>query len=215
MAMADDLTDALQLALLLEFLEAEFYQRGLAAAGLIPATDRTIFATILAHENAHVSALQALIRGKGVTPRAKPLFDFTAKGALPGFAFLPSQYDTFRMLAHALEDLGVRAYKGQAARLQGDRAVLTAAMSIHSVEARHAAEVRRLRGRKGWITSNSRDDLPFVFQPVYDGEENTTLGTVSLTGLPAVVGGVASITEAFDEPLTTAQVTAVVALFLP
>ena len=193
-----DVIDVLQFALLLEYLEADFYQRGLAATGLIPTTDRAAFGAISAHETAHVTALEALLRGKSTTPRVTPGFDFTARGAVAGFAFLPTQYATFQMLSQAFEDTGVRAYKGQAARLVNDKPVLTAALTIHSVEARHASMVRRLRGRKGWITANSRDDLPAFTQPIYDGEENSTQG----------------VSDAFDEPLTKAQVTAIVSPFI-
>ena len=209
-----DVLDVLQFALLLEYLESEFYTRGLAAAGLIPSTDRTVFAAIAAHESAHVTALSTLIQGRGATPRSKPSFDFTAKGNVPNFAFLPAQYATFTMLAQAFEDTGVRAYKGQAGRLIGDKAVLTAALTIHSVEARHAAEVRRLRGKKSWITNASRDDLPSFSQAVYDGEDNTTHGAVNVTSFSTTHGGAASATEAFDEPLTMAQVLAIVTPFL-
>lgn len=209
-----DVVDVLQFALLLEFLEADFYARAVAAAGLIPASDRTIFTTIATHEATHVTALQSLIQGKATTPLAKPGFDFTAKGAVAGFAFLPTQYATFQMLAQAFEDTGVRAYKGQASRLINDKPVLTAALAIHSVEARHAAMVRRLRGKKGWVTQNSRDDLPLFTQAIYDGEENTSHAGINVVTLAGVVGGTASITEAFDEPLTKAQVTAIVTPFL-
>ena len=145
-----DVLDVLQFALLLEYLEAEFYSRGIAGTGLIDAADRTIFTTIAAHENQHVAALQSLIRGKAGTPGAKPAFDFTAKGNLPGFNFSAGQYEVFKALAMAFEDTGVRAYKGQAPRLINDKAVLTAALSIHSVEARHASMIRRLRGKQRW-----------------------------------------------------------------
>ncbi len=209
-----DVTDVLQFALLLEYLEADFYARGIAAAGLIPAADRPIFTTIAGHESAHVAALLALLQGKGATPAAKPAFDFTAKGAVPGFAFLPTQYGTFQVLAQAFEDTGVRAYKGQVGRLINDKSALTAVMTIHSVEARHAAMVRRLRGKKGWISNNSRDDLPAFTQGIYDGEENTTHGSVNVASLPGIVGGSAAITEAFDEPLTKVQVMAIVTPFL-
>ena len=47
--------------------------------------------------------------------------------------------------------------------------ILTTALQIHSVEARHASEVRRLRGQKGWITGN-QTDVPQL-QPVYAGED--------------------------------------------
>lgn len=211
-----DVMDVLQFALLLEHLESEFYVRGLAGSGLIDAADRTIFQTISSHETTHVTALQGLITGKGGTPNAKPAFDFTAKGAVAGFTFSAGQYDTFKALAQAFEDTGVRAYKGQAPRLINDKAVLTAALTIHSVEARHASEVRRLRGVKGWITGSGRDGLPAFTQGIYDGEENAVQAGVTLSSLPGATsnGGTNGATEAFDEPLTKAQVTAIVTPFL-
>jgi Ferritin-like domain len=210
-----DVLDVLQFALLLEYLEADFYVRGLNATDLIPVTDRTVYATISAHESAHVSTLQALIQGKGATPRTKPVFDYTAKGALPGFDFLATQYPTFTMLAQAFEDTGVRAYKGQASRLIDDKAVLTTALTIHSVEARHACEVRRLRGKKGWITGKSRDDLPDFMQAIYDGEETTMQNAVDVASFAADFGGAPAASAAFDEPLTMAQVLALLTPFLP
>ena len=48
------------------------------------------------------------------------------------------------------EDTGVKAYKGQAGNLITSSKLFTAALRIHSVEARHAAEIRRLRGVKEW-----------------------------------------------------------------
>lgn len=217
MATADpsDVLDALQFALLLEYLEADFYARGLNAPLLIPASDRVVFTTISGHESAHVTRLQALIQGKGATPRTKPAFDYTAKGALPGFDFLASQYATFTMLAQAFEDTGVRAYKGQAGRLINDKAALTAALTIHSVEARHACEVRRLRGKKGWIAGNSGDDLPAFLQAVYDGEESTTQNAIDVASFAADFGGAPAASEAFDEPLTMTQVLALLTPFLP
>lgn len=211
MQTANDVLDALQFALVLEHLESDFYARGLAAAGLIPAADRVVFTTIAAHEAAHVTALQAMIVSRGGTPVSKPAFDYTAKGALPGFAFLPSQYDTFRSVAQAFEDLGVRAYKGQAIRLIADETALTAALAIHSVEGRHAAEIRRLRGEKGWIVSNSRGTLPAFLQPIYTGEDNRTQGAVVVSSLP---GSSAAAADAFDEPLTKAEVTAILTPFI-
>jgi hypothetical protein len=212
----DPVLDVLQFALLLEYLEAEFYQRGVAASGLIDAADMTIFQTISAHETAHVAALKSLIMAKSATPNPKPTFDFTAHGAVAGFDFSAGQYETFKALAQAFEDTGVRAYKGQAPRLIGDKAVLTAALTIHSVEARHASEVRRLRGLKGWITGSSRDDLPAFTQGIYDGENNVMQGPVdvSMLTLTSSNGGTDAATQAFDEPLTKDQVTAIVSPFI-
>ncbi|WP_373058294.1 ferritin-like domain-containing protein [Gemmatimonas sp.] len=211
-----DVLDVLQFALLLEYLEAEFYQRGVAASGLIDAADRTIFTTISGHETIHVTALRSLISAKGATPLAKPNFDFTAKGNVAGFNFAAGQYETFKVLAMAFEDTGVRAYKGQAPRLIGDAAALSAALSIHSVEARHAAEIRRLRGKKAWISGSSRDDLPAFTQGIYAGEENELQGGLMLSTLPgySANGGSTAGTEAFDEPLSKAEVTAIITPFL-
>jgi rubrerythrin len=212
-----DVLDVLQFALLLEYLESDFYTRAVAATGMIPSATATVFQTIRDHENTHVAALQATISAKGATPRSKPTFDYTAKGNLPGFNFGAAQYATFLALSQAFEDTGVRAYKGQAGRLINDKAVLNAALSIHSVEARHASEVRRINGQKGWITNASNAPLPAFTAGIYAGEDNTTQAGVSITGLSLAAdnGGVNAATEAFDEPLTMAQVVAIVTPFLP
>lgn len=209
--------EVLQYALLLEFLESDFYTRGVASAGMIPSAVVPVFTTIRDHENAHVGALQAVIGTKGATPRAKPVFDYTAKGAVAGFNFGAAQYTTFLALAQAFEDTGVRAYKGQAGALMGDKPVLNAALAIHSVEARHASMIRRLRGQKGWITGNSRGDLPAFTQGIYDGEDVVVQNGVTITTLTGASenGGGNAATEAWDEPLTMAQVTAIVTPFLP
>lgn len=212
-----DVLEVLQFALLLEYLESDFYTRGVASAGMIPAAVQTVFTTIRDHENAHVGALTAVIGTKGATPRTKPTFDYTAKGAVAGFNFGAAQYTTFLALAQAFEDTGVRAYKGQVGRLINDKPVLNAALAIHSVEARHASMVRRVRGQKGWVTGSSRGDLPAFTQGIYDGEDNVNQGGVTITTLTGASenGGVNGATEAFDEPLTLAQVTAIVQPFLP
>lgn len=196
--------DVLNFALTLEYLENEFYIEGLAAPGLIPSADRSIFETIQAHEQAHVDfLLQAL--GSQAVP--KPQFDFTAGGAFDTF----SNYETFMLLSQAFEDTGVRGYKGQAPALIGNDMVLTAALTIHSVEARHAARVRRLRGLQGWIPG-AQPGAPAAVAPVYAGEGQTTQLNVNV---PAVSGVDAeTVTEAFDEPLTKEQVLAIAEPFI-
>lgn len=137
----------LQFALLLEELEHAFYVQALAANGLIPASDRPIFEQISKHEGAHVTFLTTGITGIGGKAEPAPEFDFTGRGKYPGVF---RNYRTFLELSQTFEDLGVKAYKGQAANLITSNSLLTAALRIHSVEARHAAEVRRLRGVKPW-----------------------------------------------------------------
>jgi rubrerythrin len=188
------IVDVLNFALTLEYLEDEFYRTGLAS-GVVPAGDQPIFLQISKHEMAHVALLQGVLGSNAVV---KPTFDFTAGGAFPD-PF--SDYPTFQALAQGFEDTGVRAYKGQAAALMSNDDILTTALRIHSVEARHASEVRRLRGQKGWITGNETD-LPAAAAAIYAGEE-AGQGVTS-----------AASAEAFDEPLTRDQVLAIASLFL-
>lgn len=186
----------LNFALTLEHLENEFYVQGLAAPNLIPAVDRPIFQTIQDHEAAHVAALRQVLGAQAVE---KPNFDFSAGGVFAPF----QNYVQFKLLSQAFEDTGVRAYKGQAPKLLDNDQLLTVALTIHSVEARHAARVRRLNGISGWIPLN-QPGIPAAAAPVYAGEEQTTQLGVNV---PAVSGLSAQIvSEAFDEPLTMEQV---------
>lgn len=137
----------LQFALLLEELEHDFYVQALQAPGLIPSSDRAVIQQISKHEGAHVTFLTTGITGIGGAAQAAPKFDFTGRGKYPGVF---RNYRTFLELAQMFEDTGVKAYKGQAANLITSSTLLTAALRIHSVEGRHAAEIRRLRGQKPW-----------------------------------------------------------------
>jgi len=196
---------ALQLALTLEYLEDEFYQLGLDS-GVIPAGGREekVFMQIAAHESDHVTFLQ---NGLGANSISKPTFDFTVGGVFDPF----NNYAQFLALAQAFEDTGVRAYKGQAANLISTPDLLTAALRIHSVEARHASEVRRLRGLKGWITGSERGaGMPVATQAVYNGEEVTSQAGYDT----AFLFGAAAGSEAYDEPLTGAEAVAIASLFI-
>ena len=208
---------ALQLALTLEYLEKEFYIKGLAS-GIIPAgtRDEKVFMQISAHETNHVTFLISGLGGPGSANFVtKPTFDFTVGGAFDPFNATgigkPAAYAQFLALAQAFEDTGVRAYKGQAASLISTPDLLTTALQIHSVEARHASEVRRLRGLKGWIAGNERGaGMPAATQAVYDGEEVTMQGGYNT----ATLFGAAAGSESFDEPLTTAQTVTIANLFI-
>jgi Ferritin-like domain len=195
--------DVLNFALTLEFLEDDFYQMGIAAPGLIPGGDLPIFLQISKHETKHVALLQSVLGANAVD---KPTFDFTAGGAFDPF----NVYAQFQILSQGFEDTGVRAYKGQAPALMGDNTILTTALRIHSVEARHASEVRRLRGQKGWITGNTTDPDAAPIAAVYAGEENTAQATVNTVPF----GTADSASEAFDEPLSMDQVNAIAGMFI-
>lgn len=202
--MPQDVNSVLNFALTLEYLESTYYTMGVQASGLIPSSDMTIFTQIQKHENAHVALLKSVLGSNAV---ASPQFDFTAKGTFPDVF---TNYQTFIALSQAFEDTGVRAYKGQAPNLMSNGDVLQTALQIHSVEARHASEVRRLRGEKGWITG-AQTTLPAPAQPVYQGEDNVVQAGVDITTLGISFN---AATEAFDEPLTMAQVLAIASLFI-
>lgn len=195
----------LNFALTLEYLERDFYQMGVSTNGLIPQADLDIFGLIAEHEQAHVDFLVAAL-GNNAIP--EPTFDFTVGGTFDTF----SNYQTFMLLAQGFEDTGVRAYKGQAGGLANDNDLLTYALQIHSVEARHASQIRRMRESKGWIVQN-QSPAP-ALDAVYAGEQNTVQGGVDLAGLFPNNGGVDAVTAAFDEPLTMDEVNAIAGLFI-
>jgi rubrerythrin len=201
------IVNVLNFALTLEYLEAEFYQTGVGTSGLLPADVRGQFDQIRKHEVAHVEFLKQVLGSKAVS---KPAFDYTAgMGRKNGpFADVFSNPATFAAVAQAFEDTGVRAYKGQAANLMSNGTVLQAALQIHSVEARHAAQVRRIRQQKSWITENYRGNLPGITQPIYNGDAN------KFHFILAQPGHGNSMSEAFDETLTSAQVLSIVSPFI-
>lgn len=227
-ATTSSVLDVLNFALTLEYLESTFYDIGVRTSGLIPADQMAYIADIQDDENKHVKFLQSAITGAGGTPVDKSsfTFDFTAGGTASGptnngpFKDVFTNYQTFLAVAETFEDTGVRAYKGQAPNLLGNP-VLTYALDIHAVEARHASAVRYLRNRLGydpnimpWITSTGgkgNDTGIALVDANYAGEDNVMQLGINITTLPAVSGttSMATATAAFDEPLTKDQVTSI------
>lgn len=214
----DAIIDTLNFALTLEYLEAEFYTKAVDMVAFPTAAAKNAFTTIRDHENEHVNFLRTAISQAGGTPVSKPTFDFSGgNGSGNGpFATAFTDYSLLLAVAQTFEDTGVRAYKGQAGNLMSNNDVLTAALKIHSVEARHASHLHWMRMNMGasdtkpWITGNMAPNS--MVQASYNGEDNTTQGGVTITGL----GGVSmnAATEAFDEPLTKDQVLAIVDPFI-
>jgi hypothetical protein len=209
-----DLMEALQLVLLVTQMQNELHSRAAGVSGFIPTADSGAMAAMRVQDGAQTQAIGSLITSLNGVPNDKPVFDWTAKGAFPGFAFNSGQYATYQVIVQGLEDLGVRAFKGQIARMTANTNAMSEIATYGSIQGRHAAEIRRIRGKKAWVTSNSRDDLPAIFQPVYDGEQATVHAGYDSSAL-AANGGLTAVTEAFDEPLTKAQVNAAIAPFLP
>ena len=124
--------DILNFALTLEYLQAAFYTEAERLKQLQGRTKRAA-GVVGAVERAHVKAFRDLLGRQAVK---RPSFDFQGTTEKP---------EAFLKTAVAFEDLAVAAYKGQATRLNS-RGALAAAVSIHSVEARHAAWMRYLFG---------------------------------------------------------------------
>lgn len=238
-----DVLDVLNYALTLEYLESEFYKAAVssAAAASASAADRTALTVIRDHEAAHVTFLRAAITASGGTPVTftAASFDFTGgsgPGGTPGagpFATAFTSYPVLLAVAQTFEDTGVRAYKGQAGRLINNNDVLTAALQIHAVEARHAAKVRHMRRvltgtnlvpagttLQPWITlaqsgiDTGNAGVNAAIQKSYAGEELVMQATVGITNINGQTVAAAEASEAFDEPLTKEQVLEIVDPFI-
>jgi hypothetical protein len=223
-SVSPQIIEVLNFALTLEYLEAEFYSRGLERGGLITNdVDRAALETIRMHEQQHVTFLQTTIKSLGGMPVAMPTFDFTAKGTFPAVF---TNYQIFLAVAQVFEDTGVRAYKGQAGNLMSNDEILRAALRIHSVEGRHASHIREMRNRnfgapvQPWITLNKSGiegvsaAAAAAIQPSYNGEELVVQAGINIVGINGFDISAEDASEAFDEPLTKMQVLAIVKPFI-
>ncbi len=148
--------EILNFALLLEVLESEFYVEAVNMGAL--SGDLLEFATVVRdHELAHVEFLQGALGDAAI---AKPTFDFMGTTADPA---------TFAATAQALEDTGVGAYNGQGSNLR--RRTLPAAASVVSVEARHAAWIRRLIAGPDPSDGRSTYPAPTALDPLLSKAE--------------------------------------------
>ncbi len=134
--------DVVNYALTLEHLEAAFYRDGLAAIGEAGFTDLgfqpSVYEALLTigdNEATHVATLTQVVSDLGGEPVAEAVYDF-------GYADAAG----FLQVAQALEDTGVSAYQGAAQFLIDEDELLTAALTIHGNEARHAAYLALLNG---------------------------------------------------------------------
>jgi hypothetical protein len=125
-------TRILRFDLQLEYLQATMYSQALRLGHLRPAL-RDAARVVGAHEWAHARALKTILGS-----RAVPRGYFNYHG-------VTEDERAFLRTAVAFEDLTAALLKYQAVRLDS-RSVLAAAISLHSVEARHAAWLRRVAG---------------------------------------------------------------------
>ncbi len=142
----DDI-DVLNYALTLEHLEYAFYRDGLDSF-TADDFDEGVYGNLVLvrdHEGAHVDVLVSTITDLGGEPAEELMYSFGI-----------TDVDSYVATAQVLENLGTGAYTGAAQFLTGEDALLTAALTIHGVEARHASYLNFVNG-----------DVPFpeAFEP--------------------------------------------------
>ncbi len=203
-----DEIDVLIFALMLEYLEAEYYLRGTTGSGLsasdagvgagaVTGGSQVNFTTpaiqqyaneIAADELAHVRFLRNTL-GASALPR--PAINFTdafnaaAQAAGIGPSFDPFADEiSFMVGAFVFEDVGVTAYKG-GATLISTSAYLEAAAGILGVEAYHAGMVRTL------LYSQNDSGLNMTLQQISDLRDSVDGGDDRDQGI--TMGGNANI----------------------
>ncbi|TKB97111.1 ferritin-like domain-containing protein [Pedobacter cryotolerans] len=216
-------TEVLNFALALEYLEYNYYNHALTNSTIVfpNAASRTAIETIRGHERAHVDLLKGALNITGADAYVDADFDFTGAATFgTAFADVFSNYATFLKVAIAFEDTGVRAYKGQAGVLK-QNAVLTTALQIHSVEARHAAHVRQMAAAAGiplkpWIAyaANGNDTGIAQVNAVYAGEQSTMQAGVEITGINGTAVTQTHAAECFDEILNGTTVKTIANIFI-
>ena len=133
---AQDL-EIVQYALTLEHLETDFYAAVIASGVVKDRKLGEVAKMIHENEQAHVEALTATVKQLGGKPKPpKTNFDAVIEGGMK----------MVLETAATVENLGAAAYLGQAGRIQS-KEVLAAALSIHTVEARHAAALNSVVGK--------------------------------------------------------------------
>jgi hypothetical protein len=128
--------EILNYALTPEYLEADFYNRGVDG-GVVSGRELALVTPIRDHEDAHVAALTSTINDLGGTPVKSPKFKY------PEGTFTDKA--TFLETASVFEELGVTAYHGQVTLIKNVD-ILAAAAAIAGVESRHAAILADLTG---------------------------------------------------------------------
>jgi len=175
--------DVLNYALTLEHLEATFYRTyndeftgmDIESAGF-GSNVRGRLESIEAHEAEHVDVLVSVIGSLGGTPVTEAMYNFGV-----------TDVDSYIATAQVLENLGTGAYTGAAQFLIDNDDLLTAALTIHGVEARHASYLNVLN-----------DDSPFpeAFETALSPEEVlAAAGPLIVSGMPDTGAGPGASTD--------------------
>lgn len=151
----------LNYALTLEYLEAAFYN-GASAANMSLSGQANAFLKIATRdENAHVKFLKEHLGSKAAK---EPKFDFKGANTSPSM---------FMATSEVLENTGVHAYSGQALNIKSP-AYVKAALSILTIEARHASVIGLLNEPAGNdITPDGPFDTPYTASKVLAAVKGT------------------------------------------
>jgi hypothetical protein len=215
--------EALSFALMLEYFEDSFYTKVLADTSVFPdEASKAAFTKMGKDEAGHVKFLQFVIDNTGSTVIPRPGFDFTgSKGYNNGpYKAAFSDYLQLLELTQAIEDISTAGHKGQIIPLMPNNMFLTHALSIHSVEARHAARVRILRMQAGvknikpWILNTSTEQIDPALAKQYTHENTTVQNGIEITGLNGEKISAEAARSAFDEPLKKDEVLKLIDPFL-
>lgn len=180
-------SDVLNFALNLEYLEATFYLTlttgsGLQAADMGPSpgavtggftkvtfTDagvQDLANQLAADEQAHVQFLRATMAALNITPVSMPALNLAALGAVTG------DYQ-FLSIARQLETVGTSAYEGAIGLLVSNPTALDYAATIHATEGQHEGVLRQYCLANG-VYSGSVDSADVI--PTATAIFNTTQG---------------------------------------
>ncbi len=189
-----DDADILNFALNLEYLESEFYLRGVTGQGLDQAAGsslggqvrggrqvnfsnpihRSFLDGVARNELAHVNFLRTALAGGAVQ---RPTIDFNAGFAAVAQAAGLGSFDPFAdetsffTAAYLFEDVGVSAYKG-AAPLIRNKKYLEAAAGIEAIEGYHAGCIRTVLYKMGAASQDAAARISKVRDTLSGGEDH-------------------------------------------
>jgi hypothetical protein len=195
-ATAPTVSDILNFALNLEYLEATFYLTLTTGSGLPAALQGTspgavtggfgqvtfvdagvqdLANQLAADELAHVTFLRATMESLSLTPVDMPALNLAALGAITTDA-------QFLAIARALETTGTSAYEGAIAGLVSNTAALNYAAQIHATEGQHEGALRQYCIANS-VTSPAVDsvDVPPSATAIFNTNGTTGLNTARTT----------------------------------
>lgn len=182
----DSDVEILNFALALELFEATAY-RAINDAGILSGRAATYFRAFGANEQAHVNAITATIRQLGGTPVQPPAAGYN-------LAAIPRDPAGVVAFFQQFESVGASAYLGAGPFIR-DPNILEAALSIHAVEAEHAAALADLVAPgtdlfapEAFATARLPDEVLVIVAPFLQAPAAPGTGG-PLPGLPNTGGG--------------------------